>query len=460
MDELTPQGGTVPARRNTSSDETITAALAEHVRIQRGCELGAGRLRILSERLAVPTRQARETWLATWQCVADTAAAGDAENAAQALALAGTVLCVALDSIATGWLAEARAWLRAARAECDGFVGTTVVGLDEGSSFVNWDSPEFVGVPRWLADRGEFGAWALAIDRVESLRLLPGLMQAPPLARSRGVDFCLDVLALITEGASAGHFRALLEIPGGAGRLAGLSAALAVCFAPPPAGHEFRAVDLPGDAGQCETAGRLLRMADSAYGGCAHIKEFHQKHAAVWARPAPSATSPSPAAPGTSTEDGEKSATGPAAQGVAEEPTRITLATITPPAADRRRPAEVGVEERRPDGPGEPLDFWYGGARYRFESGIARLDSLLRVLWPGFRTQNAFATENVADDYRRLKGGESRAPLRRRMASDVRELNDWLSRTVAPGPWLAATQTVIRWTGPPRQPENNAIPRG
>ena len=405
--------------------------------------MGAGRLRILSERLAVPTRQARETWFAAWQCVADTAAAGDAVNAAQALALAGNVLCLVLDRIATEWLAEARAWLRSARAACDGFADTTVVGLDEGGSFVDWASPEFVGVPRWLADRDEFGTWAMAIDRVESLRSIPGLMQPSPFARSREVGFCLDVLALIAAGASAGDFRTLLEIQGGTGRMAGLTAALAVCFAPPPAGHEFRAVDLPGDAGQRETAGRLLRMADSAYGGCAHIKEFHQKHTAVWVLPAPSALSSSPAALGTTAEEATPNAT---AQ-VAAEALGPSVPVVTAPEADGHQPAEVEAQERHPDGPGEPLEFWYAQRLTRFDKAERRHFNLLVAMWPKFRLRGTLSSADAVAAYEAAGGSDAGW---KKLKDYARELNGIITHRIRLPAILESGKDYLRWETPER----------
>jgi len=428
--------------------EAERKAATLRIRIQ---ELATDRRRIFSEHFAAPMRPARAAWFDAWRGVAD---ASDVVVAARSLEDAGAAF-QEMDRVAACWLASATDWVGRVRVYCP--TNTCPVGQDAIDMPPHYPGVGEDEVGRWRRDCGEFAVWAISLGSAGPLLAMPDRM---PLAThipadgpvSRGVQ----LLRLTACPTTAASFVELLGVWGGIGWLGGLSAALAVSVAPPPEGHEFRPVDLPAGGGQRGQADYLLRLAISAFGGGGWIENFRRTHIDVQVVPAPSARSAVGTELVTTTEEATPNAT---AQ-VAAEALGPSVPVVTVPEADGHQPAEVEVQERQPDGPGDPLDFWYGGVRHRFESGIARLDSLLRVLWPGFTAARSFATVNVASDYRELRGDETRVPGRPRMAADARELNDWLSRTVAPGRWLEATQDYIRWVGPPRQQENNAMPRG
>jgi len=91
--------------------------------------------------------------------------------------------------------------------------------------------------------------------------------------------------------------------------------------------------------------------------------------------------------------------------------------------ADNKNQANV---EKKKDGPGDPLEFWFDGKRYRFDSTQAKLDSFLRVLWHGYSRDQAFEIVNIISAYQKLTGSKISV---RTVGNYVGLTKNWLGMT-------------------------------
>ena len=285
--------------------------------------LATDRRRIFSEHFAAPMRPARAAWFDAWRGVAD---ASDVVIAARSLEDAGAAF-QEMGRVAACWLASATDWVGRVRVYCP--TNTCPVGQDAIDMPPHYPGVGEDEVGRWRRDCGEFAVWAISLGSAGPLLAMPDRM---PLAThipadgpvSRGVQ----LLRLTACPTTAASFVELLGVWGAIGWLGGLSAALAVSVAPPPEGHEFRAVDLPADDGQRVQADHLLRLAISAHDVLGWIENFRRTHTDSSVVPAPSAPSNATTELAIITEEVERPTIGLPAQSVAGEPGAINPESI------------------------------------------------------------------------------------------------------------------------------------
>lgn len=248
------------------------AARAHDVRC---AELGAERLRLMSEGLAVPARPARDRWYAAWRAAADGVAADDRTAVVVALADAAEAFR-ALDRVAVAWWTEAQAWVGRAHAVHPGF--RALVGIEPIDPFRRLLPDRVSRIAGWLADRDEVFGWAVVLAAAGSLARLVPAMRREHRPGLGPVDDALDLLQVFADGGRAADVSELLDCTHGTRWLDGFTAVVAGAVVPPPPGYPFRTDELPAEDGRRADAEYLLRLAGWGAASGGHAEEFRRRY--------------------------------------------------------------------------------------------------------------------------------------------------------------------------------------